>query len=86
MDKANPKVLIKDNQQLSQEEYIVDYTVNLMKKWHPEAEIEFLQYTGHNNPVKYRCKKCGCVGERSKGSNFWYSKYACLNCFDGLKE
>ena len=86
MDKANPKVLIKDNQQLSQEEYIVDYTVNLMKKWHPEAEIEFLQYTGHNNPVKYRCKKCGCIGERSKGSNFWYSKYACQNCFDGLKE
>lgn len=86
MEKATPKVLKKDNQQLSQEEYIVDYTIDLMKKWHPNAKIKFLEYTGHNNPVKYQCEKCGQVDERSKGKNFWRSKYACQKCFDGLKK
>lgn len=64
----------------------MDYTIELMKKWHPLADIEFLSYAGHNNPVEYKCKKCGKTGSRSKGKNFWRSKYACLECFDGLKE
>ena len=64
----------------------MDFTINLMKKWHPQAEIEFVEYSGHNNPVRYKCKKCGHEDSRSKGKNFWRSKYACLNCYDGLKE
>ena len=63
----------------------MNYTNELMKKWHPDAEIEFIEYNGHNNPVKYKCLKCGCIGERNSGRNFWRSKYACQNCFDGIK-
>lgn len=64
----------------------MDYTIELMKKWHPLADIEFLSYTGHNNSVEYKCRRCGKTGSRNKGRNFWRSKYACLECFDGLKE
>lgn len=59
---------------------------NLINKWHPNANIEPLIYNGHNNPVKYRCLKCGCIGERSKGKNLWKSKHACLNCNDGEEK
>lgn len=82
--------LLKSNKRKSaatSEVNIVDYTINLMKKWHPNAEIEFISYQGHNNPVEYRCLKCGAIGSRSKGKNFWRSKYACLKCQDGtIKE
>lgn len=79
--------LLKSNKRKSaatSEVNIVDYTINLMKKWHPNAEIEFISYQGHNNPVEYKCLKCGAIDSRSKGKNFWRSKYACLKCQDGI--
>ena len=57
-----------------------DFKKELIKRF-PQNNIEILEYTGANQPIKYKCLDCGKEYYKNRANHLYENKTLCQKCY-----